>query len=616
MIRALLVSAGAIALTSSLVVAGENPESLLPDVYSSPRPSPTPTPRPTATTPPASPAPSTTQAPSPSGPSSAPAPSTPAPSAPAPSAGGSGSLPALERLNRLSDEELDELLGIRPQYDIPPAARRSLARAGVIATTEGGLPPGSLVRQPASIVRAALSGVDEPLVSRWGHILARRAYASRMAAPEGMDPAEFAALRVQALNRIGEFGVARALAQDVDTANWNAGLTNAAAQAYIATADITGICPALELQGSARDGEQGTLLRAICQAYSGQGSRAFANLDRALRGDEIADIDVLLAQRFAGAAGQSRRTAQIEWDGVEEITPLRFALASAVGVDVPEDLRSSDDPYFERVAATNALLDLDRRAGAADRAAREGILSADAMVDLYSRIYAEEGGDGALRRTASRLRDAYTADSSAARVEAIREVWDGTDRDYGRMVLTAYAAARVEPSEELLEAAPDLIASMLTAGLERDAMRWADFVPQGSLAWGQLVFAQPVRENPVTSSQFSTFRDADQSEGARKSKFLLAGLAGLGRIDQGLANSLSEDLGAGLGRETRWSQLISRSAEVNNPALVAYLAALGMQGGDWSEMTPRHLYHIVSALNRVGLSAEARMIAAEAVARG
>jgi len=33
-------------------------------------------------------------------------------------------------------------------------------------------------------------------------------------------------------------------------------------------------------------------------------------------------------------------------------------------------------------------------------------------------------------------------------------------------------------------------------------------------------------------------------------------------------------------------------------------------------MTPRYLYHIVGALNRVGLEGEARMIAAEAVARG
>ena len=62
--------------------------------------------------------------------------------------------------------------------------------------------------------------------------------------------------------------------------------------------------------------------------------------------------------------------------------------------------------------------------------------------------------------------------------------------------------------------------------------------------------------------------------------------------------------------------MIDKAAEYRNPALVALLAGLGMQGDGWERMTPRNLYHIVSALNRAGLSAEARMIAAEAVARG
>ena len=39
-------------------------------------------------------------------------------------------------------------------------------------------------------------------------------------------------------------------------------------------------------------------------------------------------------------------------------------------------------------------------------------------------------------------------------------------------------------------------------------------------------------------------------------------------------------------------------------------------GDGWNRMTGLHLYHIIAALNRVGLGAEARMIAAEAVARG
>jgi hypothetical protein len=71
-----------------------------------------------------------------------------------------------------------------------------------------------------------------------------------------------------------------------------------------------------------------------------------------------------------------------------------------------------------------------------------------------------------------------------------------------------------------------------------------------------------------------------------------------------------------LARQTRWTRLIDRAAEVGNPTVVALLAGVGMQGDSWAKMTPLYLYHIVSALSRVGLDAEARMIAAEAVARG
>ena len=54
---------------------------------------------------------------------------------------------------------------------------------------------------------------------------------------------------------------------------------------------------------------------------------------------------------------------------------------------------------------------------------------------------------------------------------------------------------------------------------------------------------------------------------------------------------------------------------MDNRALVVLLAGLGMQGESWQQMTPLHLFHITSALRLVGLEAEARMIAAEAVAR-
>jgi len=40
-----------------------------------------------------------------------------------------------------------------------------------------------------------------------------------------------------------------------------------------------------------------------------------------------------------------------------------------------------------------------------------------------------------------------------------------------------------------------------------------------------------------------------------------------------------------------------------------------MQTGRWERVPAAHLYHIVAALRRVGREGEARMIAAEAMAR-
>jgi hypothetical protein len=46
------------------------------------------------------------------------------------------------------------------------------------------------------------------------------------------------------------------------------------------------------------------------------------------------------------------------------------------------------------------------------------------------------------------------------------------------------------------------------------------------------------------------------------------------------------------------------------------LAAAGLQARDWTKVPAHHLFHIVRALRQVGLDAEARMIAAEAVSFG
>ncbi|AOL23754.1 hypothetical protein Ga0102493_112749 [Erythrobacter litoralis] len=604
--------------------AQDRPESLLPPGFDDPAPSPSPAPAPTG---PSTAAPRPAPAP-PAAPQTAPRLAEPdgdaepvrlpdeLPPVPSMSPDQLAGLPTLAELEELSPDELDELLGLKPKFDIPPAARRSLAEVGVIAPSEGGFRTASMARQPAALVRAMLAGTRTPLVSRWGHILMRRALASRLAAPEGMDPVEFAALRAGVLNRMGEHMAARAIAQDVDTTNWDASLTNEALAAYVALTDFTGACPAIRLQGSAREDAQWVLWQAICNAYAGEAALAASQLDRALNQGIAPRIDVLLARRYAGAAGRGRRAVEIEWDEVEDLNPWRFGLATALGEPVPERLLAEASPFYALAGAPAPQLSPAERLGYASQAAAAGVFSADAMVNLLSQVYADTaiGGEPAAR--AGALREAYVAPAPEDRIAAMRRLWgDGDVPDYGALVATAYAAARVPASGALADAAGDLIASMLTAGLDRDAAAWRDAVAEGSVGWALVALADP-DGGAASESAVDAFVDEYESAAPRKAAFLVAGLAGLGRIDEGERDSFAARLDVDLSRQSRWTRTIARAADFDNAALVAMLAGLGMQGADWSQMTPLHLYHIVASLNRVGLEAEARMIAAEAVARG
>ncbi|HSG54329.1 MAG TPA: hypothetical protein VLA45_02665 [Paracoccaceae bacterium] len=611
--RAFLIGAAALALTSSLAMA--QPEDLLPDIFNDPPPE-APAPR-------AQPRPQQTQAPQQP---SAPTPRTtsapvvqPLPGAgPAPIEGPVPGLPAnfpsLAELEGMEESEINEILGLRPKFDVPPAARRSMERVGLIASSEGGFPYASLGRQPAALVRAALEGNRGPMVSRWGHILVRRALASRMDAPAGMSPVEFAALRAALLNRMGEARVAVDLVQDVDGNNYDRALLDAAFNGYLATGDLLGLCPLARLHPNLREDGEWELTKAVCDAYLGEYRSAERQLDRALGTGVAPEIDVRLAQRFAGAAGDAGRAVNIEWDGVDELSLWRLSLARSLGVDLPENLRSQAPARFDYADVLISAVPLAQRVTAADRAAAKGVLSSQAAVDLYSQLFGNEAIEGDARQSAAQLRQAYVAAEPADRVTAMRSLW-GDDTSYGRMVLTAFAAARLPASAALADDAGDIIASMLAAGLDGNALRWSQAVDAGSMGWALLALANP-RGQAVDGGDFGSFYSDDVSAESRKSAFLLAGLFGLGRLDDGAVADYASDLEVDFQRDSVWSQRIGQAARANNPALVALLAGVGMQGDGWDKMTARHLYHIVAALSAVGLDAEARMIAAEAVARG
>lgn len=636
----------ALAIAPLAPLAGQNsgPESLLPPGFDEPaRPSPTPSARPSSRP---SPRPSGRATPTPT-PSAAAAPA--APQAPPPSnvvadPGQSPDLPDYDLAVPQADTGIREgagpapvLIDLPPQpegdpeeildefsmtpgtTDLPPAAQRSLRQIGVISDSDGGLPAASIGTTGGRSLRKLVASTQGPFVSRWGAILARRALLSRLDTPRNINGADWVAARADLLLRMGEADAARALIQEVDTRNFTPRLYDVAMQTYLATADPVGLCPIVAGGSAASKDPQWIMARAICAAFSGDQSTAVAQIDRAGR-QKLADkVDLLLAEKLIGAAANGRRAVKVEWDGVDTMTPWRFGMALATGLEPPEALFNGLPRRFAGWRATAPMVPPAIKVGEIATAGGMGVLSSAAMVDILGQAYDSEDTPEDVLAQANELQAAYAAETVGARLSALEKIWARGEtplEKYGQLTMTAYAAARIPVTADNAEYADQLVAAMLAAGLDRNALRWGRVVPTGSQAWAMLVLAAPERETKVSEGSIDSFADNDDSDDQRKTAFLLAGLAGLNRVTPQVQSAVAEDLGINLGGQTRWTKAIVAASERNDQAHVALLVAAGMQGDDWSDMTPRHLYHIVSALRRCGLTAEARMIAAEAVARG
>ena len=620
----------ALAGVSGAVIAQKSPESLLPPGFDTPiEPAPVTRPKEGSAPGEAGKAPAGGTAPAAAGGTTA---ATRVPGGAAPGLTAAGSAAAGQ-----SDEELlgsiDPALlkqletASRPKYDIAPADARSLALVGALDQADGGFPAASTRNLGGDYVAALLTRFKGPLVSRWGQILVRRALVSRLATPVGMNGADWAALRAQVLLRMGEADAARLMVSQVDNANYTTSLEDAAMDSFLATADPVGLCPIAQLTAAERTGWQWDMTHAICAAFTHSDPNAVSRIDRIRNDGGSGPIDSLLAQKFAGAVATKRRAVKIEWDKVDAMTPWRFGLTLASGLEPPAELVDKRDGapnggfgagQFRLFEARAPMLPLATRAAAADRAAARGVLSAAAMVDLYGQILAEGDPKDQWTKLASGLRSAYTGAAPADRLAAIKALWgDDTDpeRVWSRHVLTAYAAARIQPADAMADDAAGLIGAMLSAGLDANAMQWAGHVARGSQAWGTLSLAAPNWTANGIGDALSTYYGKDQSSEAQRSKFLLAGLMGLGRITNAEASSFAGKVKVNMGRRNRWTDAIDAAAASGNQTFVALLAGFGMQGAGWSRMTPVHLYHIVGALHRVGLDGEARMIAAEAVSR-
>lgn len=611
-----LVSVGFVALALSLPVMGQDsPESLLPPGFSDPAPAPSPSPVPTP-----GPSPKPSVSPTPAlGPVVAPTnPNRPIVRDP-------NFIPdvALRPPSSALDLDVDTVLGqlddaFQPRYYLPAGARRSTDQIGVISEENGGFAADAFGEEGGEYLTNLIKNLDGPIVSRWGAMLLRRTLLSKVDSPENINPADWTAERAWRLLKMGEADAARALVLKVDGGNYTPRLYEVAMQAHLATADPAGICPFVEGGVRASEAPTWVMFRPICASLTGEQSLATAQLRAARRKKIATGIDYLLAEKTIGAGYEGRRAVTIKWEEVENFNNWRFGLGSATGVEPPDRLYAQAGRHVQGWRARAPMLSRNSRLKAADTAAALGVLSNRAMVDLYSAAYGDPDVNDNWKTRASTLRQSYTSRSASARIAAMRALWSrssGALASYSAKILTARAAARIPASEELSADSADLIASMLSAGLDRNAALWAKQVSAGSDAWAQLAVGAPTAAVTVDYSALDDFGDDDASMDQLRSKFLLAALAGLGRVDAEVLSDFSSDLDMDLAKTSKWTRAIGSAAQRGQAGTVALLTAVGMQGRSWNAMSPLHLFHITRSLKRVGMEAEARMIAAEALSR-
>lgn len=528
-----------------------------------------------------------------------------------------------ESATGLVELELEEQEPPPPPVEYPDFARRDPRVVGRLDPVALGLGAYPWRGASGAFLSTLMRRTDTPLASRWAHIALRNLLIARVPAPRNVNPVDWAAERAWLLLRMGEGGSARLLVAGVDTDRFTPKMYQVAVQSALANADPAALCP---LQGGIERVERNIvqLVDAMCAALAGEPETAAAQIDAARRRGRMRGIDLELAQKVVGAGSNTGRAVTIEWDPVDRLDTWRFGLATATGMTFPDRL-IDDAPVQLRAwqAAAPMIAPLDRLESA-EIATGLGVFSSQSLTDLHSLIYDATGPDDLPETQAWQLRLAFAGRDLETKLAAMRRLWSAPNqplRIYAAKALLGRAASLIEPSADLQSDAPNLIASMLAAGFDRQAARWTRAVSQmdddyADPAWAMLALGAPDGTAiDLSVRRINAFIGRDTSPGRKRSALLVAGLAGLGRINAETAGSLSSRHGLRLGRRSSWTRMIDGAAARGQSGTVLVLTGTGLQAATFDAIPPAHVFHSIAALRRTRQDFTARMIAAEALAR-
>jgi hypothetical protein len=593
-----LIGSAAVAAALALpAIAQDRPESLLPPGFGEPTPAPQPQPSDSQPRDSARPQPSQPQQPT--------------------EGGGVEIVDLVQALDELTKAEPV------PQVEYPAGVRRDPRLAGTLDPVDAGVGPRPWGGSSGKSLQILMRRMDTPLASRWVHIGLRNLLLAKAPGPLDVHPADWAAERAWLLLRMGEADAGRLLVASVDTDRFTPKMRQMAMQAALATSDPSALCP-IEPGLSKVEPRVAPLVTAICASLSGESERAAADIESARRRGRLSPIDVALADKVIGAAAETSRAVTIEWDPVNDLNSWRFGLSTATGMMPPERLINSASVQTQAWLARSPMFTATQRLPMARTAAALGVLSSQSLLDLYAAAFDATDPDALGGTDAWQLRLAYVGTDLDARLSAMRTIWGNSQSPRDRLatqVLLSRAARRVPANADLQSDAPDIVASLLAGGFDREAARWSRVVGDmddepADAVWAMLAVGAPDGSTPgIDVGRIEEFADRDQSEELHRTALLVAGLAGLGRIDAAAAGRLNRQYKLGLGAETGWTRMIDGAMRRRQAGTVLLLTASALQGGDFDDIRGVYLYHAVTALRRTGQEYLARMILADALAR-
>jgi len=516
-----------------------------------------------------------------------------------------------------------------PGIESQPLAVPEAQLIGLLDSEKSGFARDLWVGASPSLVEALLPKLPMGQTSPAMADLARRLLLSRADPPQGAGKRRsLLSARLERLVALGDFASVEPLAQMVPGELASAEVLAPRVDVLLYQGTDKEAC-ALAERARGRGGEAHWTKRlAYCDALAGKVAEARMGVDvLAGTGDEDAAFASLMARLVDKA-----KVAEVS---PEAPSAVHFALLRQTGAGLAASAIERASPGFLMAWAGYEKAPAPQRIAAGERAASAGVLSTTALLGLYSALPVKpqrlaapydgkplagaEGAAFAVQRVA-------ISDDAGERAKLIAAALKSAQ---GRGVLPALASAfapdlaAIPATDELAEMGATLATGEVLAGNSRAARRWLDIVRtkgprEGALALRSLltVAGQEADLSWSASDMAARVHGAAPENRARAGlEWEIAGAFGL-NDGGGVSPTISEGpltMPGVAPIPAVLEGLEDASAQNHLGASVLYaLAALGETGPRGAH--PLAISAVVRALKRVGLDAEARGIAAEALA--